>query len=363
MTFIIKRDIKVKNNLNKIHMKTMKKNLILLSVKKVLLFALPAFFYGTTSSEGQTMTALTVNTDVETSAMGNIAGLKSSNARYMLFTDNESVIMGNITSLHNMSGGNLGEVKAVHNYHQNDAIEMDVIMVNFNPTSLKGSVPQSGLAPSETAAMMGYSKRFQNVSVGVSSKIDNSILWTPDRSISYAGVGVAFDFSVFYHQPGKDGFVMGAELKNIGATFKYKNSEQSPQHMPATVSFESGYTKIFTNSNRFMFEVDLVDPLVSNKIFDDLPKVSSFAHAAGDLMINVGSEYYIKTSKSTGVSLRAGYCSESDNIAYNGFTTGVGLRIQSFNLNVAYTVPTDPGAYNPVGHALQLGVTHRFLSK
>jgi|WetSurMetagenome_2_1015567.scaffolds.fasta_scaffold70150_2 hypothetical protein len=140
---------------------------------------------------------------------------------------------------------------------------------------------------------------YKNVSVGITSKMIYEKIYTDETS------GVGFDIGTNYS---KDNLSVSFVLANLGSVNELKNSTIK---LPTSVRFGGAYGFKKDNFN-FIIAVDAF------KVLD-----------GGNLHINTGGELGFKEI----VFLRLGYQTNYDN---RGFTSGIGVKYKSFNLDYAF---------------------------
>jgi hypothetical protein len=255
--------------------------------------------------------------------------------------------------------------------------------------------------PNEFAVDLGYSRLFSEyVSGGMAFRFIRSDL--SGRGV-YSGVetkpGIAYaaDISAYYHRPieieDKDAELsFGVNISNIGTKISYTEG-QDKSFIPINLKLGSALKVNLDDYNSVAFALDLNKMLVpTSPIYyakDDIlpngdtvqsnqkiikygydPNVSStvgmirsFYDAPGgfkeelhEIMYSVGAEYWYRNQ----FALRGGYFHEHQtkgNRKY--FTMGVGLRLNVFELDFAYLVPTS-GRQNPLANTVRISLAFNF---
>lgn len=330
-----------------------KSNFITTNGKRLVFFA--AILLGAESAQAQIMPSLTTNTDAQSAGMGNVAANIESNPVNLLFSGNKKE--GFALTSTNFTPHTLGTIFNINMIHQTPGDHAFLFSVgvldcsNYN-TNIKAFTPDEFYFAGQ------YVKKINDVAIGVTAKFGESTLSNAELK-SYFAYYKALDFEIVWHQHSKDGFTAGLELKNVGPALRYEGMS-SAHNLPTSLVVESGYTKIYNSGNKLTFEVDLLNPFFANNTIGFANYLKAYSHSAGSLQINTGMEYSFKIFKSNTISIRTGYCSESENTSYNCFTTGLGFGLPFINLRFAYVIPTGLNSINPQGHILQCGALINF---
>jgi len=242
--------------------------------------------------------------------------------------------------------------------------------------------------PKEYGVDLGYSRKLSDkLGLGVGLKYIYSNL-AQGVSGYKAGNSVAGDIGLYYK--GQDeagqGWSFGAALTNLGAKIGYSNNANEKDFIPANLGLGTTYTRVFDESNKISFGVDINKLLVPTppQFKNDPPSAqdtanlesyrnksvinswfSSFSDAPGgfseelkEFTISTGFEYVYNNQ----FALRGGYFYENK---YKGnrqyFTTGVGLKYNVFELNFSYLVPSGSGvSQNPLSNTLRFSLVFNF---
>jgi hypothetical protein len=242
--------------------------------------------------------------------------------------------------------------------------------------------------PKEYGVDLGYSRKLSDkLGLGVGLKYIYSNL-AQGVSGYKAGNSVAGDIGLYYR--GQDeagqGWSFGAALTNLGAKIGYSNNANEKDFIPANLGLGTTYTRVFDESNKISFGVDINKLMVPTppQFKSDPPSAqdtanleayrnksvinswfSSFSDAPGgfseelkEFTISTGFEYVYNNQ----FALRGGYFYENK---YKGnrqyFTTGVGLKYNVFELNFSYLVPSGSGvSQNPLSNTLRFSLVFNF---
>jgi hypothetical protein len=254
---------------------------------------------------------------------------------------------------------------------------------DFNGNNLNSSNPR------EFGIDLAYSRKLSpRTGIGVGLKYIRSNLangFSSNGTTYKAGSAVAGDIG-FYHNRHNDkgqGWAFGAALTNLGSKIAYTDNADQKDFIPANFGFGTTYTRVFDESNKLTFGIDInkllvpTPPVVNdpdNPTAQDTANLvayrnksvvgswfSSFGDAPGgfseelkEFQISVGAEYWYNNQ----FALRAGYFHESEtkgNRRY--FTAGVGVKYNVFGLNFSYLVPTNnANNQNPLANTLRFSL-------
>lgn len=247
--------------------------------------------------------------------------------------------------------------------------------------------PLQSVNPKEFGVDLGYSRKLSDqLGLGVGLKYIYSNL-AQGTSGYKAGNSVAGDIGLYYngHNELGQGWSFGAAMTNLGAKIGYTDNAEQKDFIPANLGLGTTFTRVFDESNKISFGVDV------NKLLVPTPPVSvdnggsqdsaalanyrsesvigswfsSFGDAPGgfseelkEFQISTGLEYWYNNQ----FALRAGYFYENK---YKGnrqyFTTGVGVKYNVFELNFSYLVPSGSGiSQNPLSNTLRFSLVFDF---
>ncbi|MBA3673563.1 MAG: type IX secretion system outer membrane channel protein PorV [Chitinophagaceae bacterium] len=233
--------------------------------------------------------------------------------------------------------------------------------------------------PREFGFDLGYSRKLSGkLGVGIALRYINSSLATGTfNGQSYkAGSSVAGDISLFHNGTGGDstisGFNWGVALHNLGSKISYTNNATQKDYIPANLGIGVAYIKVFDETNRVTFGLDLNKLLVptpprttGNTSTDSAAVVkyrskgvvSSWVSSLGDgddlqeVQVSLGAEYMYKNQ----FAFRAGYFYEDatkGNRKY--FTVGAGINYNMLGVNFSYLVPSGSGVNrNPLANTIR----------
>ncbi|HEY0067227.1 MAG TPA: type IX secretion system outer membrane channel protein PorV [Flavisolibacter sp.] len=286
----------------------------------------------------------------------------------------------------------LASVAGYYKFDENQAISGSLryfSLGNIQFTDNFGNNLQS-VNPREFGIDVGYSRRLsEKTGIGVGLKYIYSNL-ASNASVggnSYkAGNAVAGDIS-FYHRnltEAGQGWAFGAALTNLGSKIAYTDNADQKDFIPANFGIGTTYTRVFDESNRISFGVDLnkllvpTPPTVSGNTSQDSAALASyrqkgvvsswfgsfsdapdgFSEEIREFQVSLGAEYWYNNQ----FALRAGYFHEDKtkgNRRY--FTTGVGIKYNIFGLNFSYLIPSGSGNnQNPLSNTLRFSLVFDF---
>ncbi|KIC90632.1 type IX secretion system outer membrane channel protein PorV [Flavihumibacter sp. ZG627] len=235
--------------------------------------------------------------------------------------------------------------------------------------------------PREFGIDLGYSRKLSDqIGMGIALRYIYSNLaggQNVNGTTYKAGNAVAGDLSFYYN--GQDeagsGWSAGATLTNLGSKIGYTTDATQKDFIPANLGLGGAYTKVFDESNKMTFALDLnklmvpTPPSVGDSAglvnYRQKSVVSSWFSSFGDAPGGGGEELREFTA-STGIeywyqeqfALRAGYFYEDKtkgNRKY--FTVGAGIRYNVFGLNLSYIVPSGSGVnQNPLSNTLRFSL-------
>ncbi|WP_160718064.1 type IX secretion system outer membrane channel protein PorV [Chitinophaga solisilvae] len=243
---------------------------------------------------------------------------------------------------------------------------------------------QGSSRPHEMAIDAGYVRKLSDHwALGIAMRYIYSNLGSgqhgadPGRTFK-AGHAFAADLSATYHNSmtydnGQSGnFSFGAALTNMGTRISY-GSDAQKYFIPANLGIGAAYTHQLDEANKLTFALDLNKLLVPTPAIsaDSLGTVStkgsmdalfsSFGDAPGgfkeelqEVMLSVGAEYWYNDL----FAVRGGYYREGVNKGNRRyFTTGVGLKLQQFGINLSYIVPAGSGTTrNPLSNTVRFSL-------
>ena len=235
---------------------------------------------------------------------------------------------------------------------------------------------------------LGYTRKLgSNLALGVALRyIHSNLASGAYNGQSYkAGTSVAADLSLFHDGThgsiSRSGLNWGLKLSNLGSKISYTDNADDKNFIPANLGIGIAYVKVFDETNKITFGLDLNKLLVPTP-----PQIGSngATNASDSVAIrdyknkgvvsswfnSFGSETIRETQVSLGVeytfenifSLRTGYFYESPTKGDRKyFTFGAGLNYSSFNVNFSYLVPNaNSFSINPLENTLRAGIIFKF---
>lgn len=242
--------------------------------------------------------------------------------------------------------------------------------------------------PREFAFDIGYSRKLSdNLGLGLALRYINSNLasGTYNGNSYKAGNAVAGDLSIFHDGTAlntKSGLNWGVTLTNLGTKISYTNDATQKDYIPANLGLGVAYTKVFDETSKATFGLDLNKLMVptppfstdgSNTTQDSIDLLnyrnksvvnswfSSFGDAPGgfseeirEFQVSVGGEY----SYNNQFAFRLGYFYEAPTKGDRQyFTVGAGLNYNMFGLNFSYLIPSGSGINrNPLSNTLRFSL-------
>jgi len=239
--------------------------------------------------------------------------------------------------------------------------------------------------PREIAFDAGYTRKLsENIGLGIALRYINSSLaqGTVNGTNYKPGSSVAGDISFFYNGATAEagGWNFGAVMSNLGTKIGYTSDATQKDYIPANLGLGTAYTKVFDESNKLTFGLDLNKLLVPTPPLDSAGNFpsqaaldayrnksvvsswfSSFGDAPGgakeelkEIQASFGMEYNYMDQ----FFVRGGYFYEDKtkgNRQY--FTLGAGLKYQVFGLNFSYIIPSGSGInQNPLSNTLRFSL-------
>jgi len=245
--------------------------------------------------------------------------------------------------------------------------------------------------PREFGIDVGYSRKLSNkLAMGIALRYINSDLAYGNLGgVNYqTGTAVAGDLSLFHN--GLDatgqGLNWGITLSNLGSKIGYTSDNQNKDYIPANLGLGLAYTKVYDESNKLTFALDLNKLLVpaapvssntGNSTYDDsinTVNLSSYRNSSvisswfksfsdgqnqlSEVQASVGAEYTYDDQ----FMVRAGYFYEDKNKGNRQyFTAGVGLKYNFLGINFAYIIPSNSGVTrNPLSNTMRFSLLFDF---
>jgi hypothetical protein len=196
----------------------------------------------------------------------------------------------------------------------------------------------------------------------------------PGTADSKPGNSLAVDLGVFYSKPFESRnslLSLAGSVTNVGAKLSYSDAANK-DFIPVTIRVASSYKMDLNPYNSFTFALDFSKLMVPSPYIDangvsskNQPLLSgmfsSFTDAPGgfqeemhEIMTAMGIEYWYNET----FAGRVGYFLEAnDKGSRKYFTAGLGLRYNSFGLDMAYMVPTNKKE-NALAETLRLTIMY-----
>jgi hypothetical protein len=245
--------------------------------------------------------------------------------------------------------------------------------------------------PKEFGIDVGYSRKLSDktgLGIGLKYIYSNLAGGFSGSGTSYkAGNSVAGDIGIYHNGQNEagQGWSFGAAMTNLGAKIAYTDNADQKDYIPANLGLGTTYTRVFDESNKLSFGIDLNKLLVptpptsvdnggpqdsashqayrnkgvrssSFSSFGDAP--GGFSEEIKEFQASIGMEYWYNNQ----FALRAGYFFEDKtkgNRRY--FTTGVGIKYNIFGLNFSYLIPSGSGnTQNPLSNTLRFSLVFDF---
>jgi hypothetical protein len=240
--------------------------------------------------------------------------------------------------------------------------------------------------PRELGFDLGYTRKLSDrMGLGIALRYIHSNLvgnYADQNNTYQAGNAVAGDISFFYNsgRENGEGWNFGATLTNLGSKIGYTTDATQRDYIPANFSAGTAYTKVFDESNKITFGLDIhklmvpTPPIDTDDDTQDSINIAeyrsqgvvsswftSWADAPGgfseelrEFQFAIGAEYAYNNL----FFARAGYFYE-DKLKGNRkyFTVGIGLKYNVIGLNFSYLVPSGSNNNrNPLSNTLRFGL-------
>ncbi|HEX6335037.1 MAG TPA: type IX secretion system outer membrane channel protein PorV [Flavisolibacter sp.] len=289
----------------------------------------------------------------------------------------------------------LASLSGFYKFDDNQAISTSLryfSLGNIQFTDYSGNLQGSG-NPREFGIDLGYSRKLSpktGIGVGLKYIYSNLAAGAVSALGTYkAGSAVAGDIG-FYHNSlntAGQGWAFGLALSNLGSKIAYTDNADQKDFIPANLGLGTTYTRVFDESNKITFGVDVNKLLVPTppqmianptndatieqqniervrayrsksvinswfSSFGDAP--DGFSEEMKEFQITTGAEYWYNNQ----FALRAGYFYEDKTKGNrNYFTAGVGVKYNVFGLNFSYLVPTGSNSnQNPLANTLRFSL-------
>ena len=235
--------------------------------------------------------------------------------------------------------------------------------------------------PREFGIDFAYSRKLSNkLSMGIALRYINSDLAYGNLGgVDYkTGTAVAGDISIYHHgiNATGEGLNWGVTLTNLGSKIGYTADNQNKDYIPANLGIGLSYTKVFDESNKINFGLDLNKLLVpaapvavsndtinnanlaayrnSSVISSWFKSFSDGQNQLSEVQASLGAEYVYDDQ----FMVRAGYFYEDKNKGDRQyFTAGIGLKYSFLGINFAYIIPSNSGiTKNPLSNTMRFSL-------
>ena len=245
--------------------------------------------------------------------------------------------------------------------------------------------------PREFGIDVGYSRKLSSkLAMGIALRYINSDLAYGNLGgVNYqTGHAVAGDLSIYHNglDAAGQGLNWGVTVSNLGSKIGYTSDNQNKDYIPANLGVGLAYTKVYDESNKVTFALDLNKLLVpaapvssstGNIPYDDsvnTANLSSYRNSSvisswfksfsdgqnqlSEVQASVGAEYTYDDQ----FMVRAGYFYEDKNRGNRQyFTAGVGLKYNFLGINFAYIIPSNSGVTrNPLSNTMRFSLLFDF---
>ena len=235
--------------------------------------------------------------------------------------------------------------------------------------------------PREFGIDVAYSRKLSNkLAMGIALRYINSDLAYGNLGgVDYkTGTAVAGDISLYHNglNATGEGLNWGVTLTNLGSKIGYTADNQNKDYIPANLGIGLAYTKVFDESNKINFGLDLNKLLVpaapvavSNDTINNA-NLSSYRNSSvisswfksfndgqnqlSEVQASLGAEYVYDDQ----FMVRAGYFYEDKNKGDRQyFTAGIGLKYSFLGINFAYIIPSNSGiTKNPLSNTMRFSL-------
>lgn len=252
--------------------------------------------------------------------------------------------------------------------------------VNLTELNVDGSIADNGtVKPNEFSLDLAYAlKLTDNYSMAVTGRFIRSDLGGGFNSNSTLKPANSFavDVSGYYMSPKHQSFgdyegriKGGWAIQNLGPKLDYTGDENSRSYLPTMARLGAGYDLYIDDLNRFSLSAEASKLLVPGPAYmgnDDngrpiyeTPNVGPIAGVGKSfnnkksIMLSGAAEYSYDDS----FAIRAGYFTESPEQGARQYATvGVGLKYQSFGLDLSYLINTS-NINSALDNTLRFGLT------
>lgn len=268
----------------------------------------------------------------------------------------------------------LATLGGYHKLDDNQALTFSMRYFNLGNIQFvnENQQPLQEYRPREFAFDLGYSRKLsEKFGLGLALRYINSKLASGEvNGQTYkAATTFAADLSAYYNglNENGEGFTGGLVFSNMGGKVSYTSDANKKDFIPANMGLGGAYTKVFDESNKMTFALDLNKLLVPAFPLDSAGREDykgttsmqgwgkSFGDWPGSSNISAGVEYAYMSQ----FFARVGYFWETEQAGNRKyFTVGAGLKYNVFGLNFSYIIPSGSGVnQNPLSNTLRFGLT------
>jgi hypothetical protein len=276
----------------------------------------------------------------------------------------------------------LAAASGYYKFDENQAVSATLRYFNLGEiqfTDFAGNPLNTG-RPREFAFDLGYSRKLSpKTGIGVALKYINSDLASGATGANNykAGSAVAGDLGLYHNNQNEigQGWSFGVAFTNLGSKIAYTDNADQKDFIPANFAIGTTYTKVFDESNKITFGIDLNKLLVPTtprstdsaalrayrqksvvgswfSSFGDAP--DGFSEEIREFQASLGIEYMYNNQ----FAVRAGYFHEDKTKGGRRFATaGVGVKYNVFGLNFSYLAPVGAAQnQNPLSNTLRFSL-------
>ena len=242
------------------------------------------------------------------------------------------------------------------------------------------AVDQGRFNPREYAFDVTYSRLLtEHFSLGGAIRYIHSNLTgalTTGNVDARPGNSVAVDLGIFYTKPmvtKNSNLSFGAAITNLGAKISYSDASNK-DFIPVNLRVGSAFKTELDPYNSLTFALDFSKLMVPSRkppqgeappsllsgifsSFSDAP--GGFSEEMHEIILSTGIEYWYNNT----FSGRLGYFLEAQDKGNRKYlTTGVGMRVNKFGLDIAYLVPTNKRE-NALAETIRFTILYVFKNK
>ncbi len=261
---------------------------------------------------------------------------------------------------------------------------------SINFTDINGNVTNQ-VHPREFAPQVNYSRKLSDkLGLGLGIKMIYSNLNTGTQGDNKATLSAAADLGIYYNTPvkiklTKNNLALGLAITNIGGKINYVSND-TRSFIPTNLRLGAAFTHELDLYNKITITAEaskLLVPtpplygrdsatgktvIVDGKDTKDMGVVTGMVNSFSDagsfkgemqeILYGIGAEYWYNNI----FAIRAGYHYENPNKGNRKyFTVGVGIKYQTFMLDMAYIISSKQ--QNPLGETLRFTLGMNFKKK